>query len=884
MEDTASVKRHPLQERLGGASEEPTSRRLVSCDRCRLKKLKCNGNTPCDRCGFDNAHCAFGEWKKLKDKIFPKRYVEILEKQQAQLINSIQELHRIAVPRLPRPGTFKGEDSERRERLHVGNPEEPHYKSRPASQSTATRRQIPTPSESPDLYGLTASVPRPDNAHDESEIERRTKEADERWILNLSMAFRDDSERLKFLNAYAQTSTEWKQPIDAVPHSLEQELRTLPSQCERNPEIYDPVQRSLPNISAYNASDALRIRQGSVPNGTADDSHCTESNSSPVDGDVNFQTDTEKHTNASWVTSEEGYVDQHCSPFESGSLLKPCSSATTPPMPPEFKELFPSTGRMYIKHEDTVDGNMNLRVDTGQPTFSGRDRDQTFYQFRTQDLKAREFSLRRYARDPGREVSQTSQKDKERPKPKPFRRGHGERLWASWASEAGSGTSTTSSLGERDLAKTLESGEMENEHFDAPLFDVAYKKLKQGLSGFANGAKVAALADTGSRESVMSESCARNLGLKPTGSTSSFELGNRRKIQSIGTVSFLWAFAENPTETISVPCHVLPRCTYDLILGNGFLTATETMSKYRRRLTKCLFSVKRYVSHFGFLGDSYQRLGGRIGGEHHVLAVPDSGAERNVMDLQYAIDNGFLGDSYQRLGGRIGGEHHVLAVPDSGAERNVMDLQYAIDNGFRIRRGPQNRGYLQFADGSYEETVGQVSTSWTFESGQTIPVTFEVLENCISDVIIGEDILTRYNVYEEHASSLVRLECQGDSYELAPFDYMSSWQRTCGRLVGKLKLKRGSPVDNASSAGTPATTAHAEEQHLRDIWNYKNDFGASANPAERELEMTRRRAYDSSLPPNTARSVDQRGSASVGRASEHRIPLIPSIRTAQTRR
>lgn len=71
---------------------------------------------------------------------------------------------------------------------------------------------------------------------------------------------------------------------------------------------------------------------------------------------------------------------------------------------------------------------------------------------------------------------------------------------------------------------------------------------------------------------------------------------------------------------------------YDLILCKGFLTATETMSKYRRRLTKCLFSVKGCISHFGFLGDSYQRLRGRLAGEHHVLAVPDPRAERNVMD------------------------------------------------------------------------------------------------------------------------------------------------------------------------------------------------------------------------------------------------------------
>lgn len=31
-----------------------------ACDRCRLKKSKCDGATPCSRCTADNAICVFG--------------------------------------------------------------------------------------------------------------------------------------------------------------------------------------------------------------------------------------------------------------------------------------------------------------------------------------------------------------------------------------------------------------------------------------------------------------------------------------------------------------------------------------------------------------------------------------------------------------------------------------------------------------------------------------------------------------------------------------------------------------------------------------------------------------------------------------------------------
>lgn len=53
---------------------------------------------------------------------------------------------------------------------------------------------------------------------------------------------------------------------------------------------------------------------------------------------------------------------------------------------------------------------------------------------------------------------------------------------------------------------------------------------------------------------------------------------------------------------------------------------------------------------------------------------------------------GFLGGSRQRLYGKLAGKHNVHAIPDSGADRNVMDLQYAISNNFEITRRPGGQG------------------------------------------------------------------------------------------------------------------------------------------------------------------------------------------------
>ena len=79
--------------------------------------------------------------------------------------------------------------------------------------------------------------------------------------------------------------------------------------------------------------------------------------------------------------------------------------------PEEFSDYFPSTQKLSIKHDDTtIDGNMNLCIHTKARTFDGNDVDLQLFHLRMYDLKRREFSLRRYSRDSGREVCHSSRK------------------------------------------------------------------------------------------------------------------------------------------------------------------------------------------------------------------------------------------------------------------------------------------------------------------------------------------------------------------------------------------------------------------------------------------------------------------------------------------
>lgn len=78
----------------------------------------------------------------------------------------------------------------------------------------------------------------------------------------------------------------------------------------------------------------------------------------------------------------------------------------------DFADLFPTDKRLSIHHDDsTIDGNMNLRVET-QIDYRGSKQNYILFHLRMHDLRTREFSLRRYCRDSGREVCHSIRKYK----------------------------------------------------------------------------------------------------------------------------------------------------------------------------------------------------------------------------------------------------------------------------------------------------------------------------------------------------------------------------------------------------------------------------------------------------------------------------------------
>lgn len=75
------------------------------------------------------------------------------------------------------------------------------------------------------------------------------------------------------------------------------------------------------------------------------------------------------------------------------------SSGAIPSQPSEFAKLFPSTRRLNIVHDDTLDGNMSLRVDTEVQVADNSSVYLTLFHLKINNLDRRDFTLHRYGRD-----------------------------------------------------------------------------------------------------------------------------------------------------------------------------------------------------------------------------------------------------------------------------------------------------------------------------------------------------------------------------------------------------------------------------------------------------------------------------------------------------
>ncbi|KUJ10297.1 kinase-like protein [Mollisia scopiformis] len=213
-------------------------------------------------------------------------------------------LSRKVVPGLPRSGTFKRQQSELRDRLEPAKqaPEERRTLSVDRRRNVSARNsstvvappRLSAPefldtcaasNEAVDRSNLSDVTTQDEDVKEEyvevskepSNVDTQSistqafdemilEELERRWILNLSMHFRDKSKREKFFVTFAETPTHWRRVTISLDYrnapegSLEEELQRTRFQRDKSARIYEAIRESLPDIQFYDTVTNLKLQ------------------------------------------------------------------------------------------------------------------------------------------------------------------------------------------------------------------------------------------------------------------------------------------------------------------------------------------------------------------------------------------------------------------------------------------------------------------------------------------------------------------------------------------------------------------------------------------------------------------------------------------------
>ena len=340
---------------------------------------------------------------------------------------------------------------------------------------------------------------------------------------------------------------------------------------------------------------------------------------------------------------------------------------------------------------------------------------------------------------------------------------------------------------------------------------LANKGTFLGVEGFITGIKVHALADTGADNNFINEQFSRELHLRPVSFRSegrpSFVLGHGGRVEAVGQVTLYWKFKDDKRKKYHlITFYVLPECIFDLMIGGSFLFKTATMTVNRHRLSR--------------------------------MPRPRMALSLRVVNL--------CGSPGRRLKGTLN-LRGCSALPDSGAEPNILSYEYAKQRGWlpNIIPGPESCRLLLFADGSTKRTEGQLRLSWSFddrwdisspyEDSKTV-VIFDVLYGCPHDVILGQGFLEETDAFTKHeeafedlylddTSGLFLVIWACDHYSLRKFKSKLSKKNKCtSKPAEESDLKRERSSEKESLEQELQCRAEADEKTLHAMHSqYRRD-------------------------------------------------------------
>ena len=347
-----------------------------------------------------------------------------------------------------------------------------------------------------------------------------------------------------------------------------------------------------------------------------------------------------------------------------------------------------------------------------------------------------------------------------------------------------------------------------------------------GVEGVINGTIVHALVDTGADNNFMNEQFSQELHLEPIHFSSnerpSFVMGHGGRIEAIGKITVSWTFrADIRKDYHPMTFYILPECIFNLMIGGSFLFKTATMTANRHRLFRMprprMALAVRMVNLCGWPG---RRLKG-------------------ILNLEACS-----------------------ALPDSGAEPNLVSYEYAKRRGWlpNIVPGPEKNRLLLFADGSTKRTEGQLRLAWSFgdrwdiaslDDDSKSAVIFDVLDGCPHDVILGQSFLEETDAFTTHKEAFEDL-CLDDHSGL----FLVIWgcdRFSLNNLKAKISKKNESSIKPAGESDSERERSPEER-----IFEQELQFQAEAdermlhakhNQDRRDAETAQQRAERSDSDP-----------------------------------
>jgi len=133
----------------------------------------------------------------------------------------------------------------------------------------------------------------------------------------------------------------------------------------------------------------------------------------------------------------------------------------------------------------------------------------------------------------------------------------------------------------------------------------------------------------------------------------------------------------------------------------------------------------------------------------------------------------------QVIQGQINGFDH-FAIPDTGAEFNIMAKAFAKSRGFLIdNEEPSKCRLLRMASGKHIKTIGVVEATWCFSSDSSHPlkIIFHVLTDFVYDLILGSHFLFATKTMSHHKERLSRIPRPLDSLFVLRVNILGSASR-----------------------------------------------------------------------------------------------------------